>query len=261
MPHRARQFLKRSGPLVAAVRVARKVPEQASRTKHRFTDPRTIREYLAANEVRALQLGAGPNAIPGWLNTDISPARTEIAYLDATRPFPLADETFDYVFSEHQIEHIEARHALPMLNECLRVLKPGGRLRIATPDLAVVIGLYSETADPATARYLEYVIALARGVADSGRGRAAIEAITAIPAGRRAFVINEVVRWYGHRFIYDEPTLAALLEQVGFRGIERRAVGESDEEALRGLEAHAQAAGDSEMNRFETLVLEAIRET
>jgi len=129
---------------VGAVRLARKVPEQARRTKHRLTDPETIRAYLAAHDVRALQLGAGPNALDGWLNTDIAPSRRGIAYLDATRPFPLEDETFDYVFSEHQIEHIEARHALPMLRECFRVLKPGGRLRIATPDLAVVIGLYDE---------------------------------------------------------------------------------------------------------------------
>ncbi len=241
---------------MGAVRLARKVPEQARRTKHRLTDPETIRAYLAAHDVRALQLGAGPNALDGWLNTDIAPSRRDIAYLDATRPFPLEDETFDYVFSEHQIEHIEARHALPMLRECFRVLKPGGRLRIATPDLAVVIGLYDEESSE---RYLDYVIALTRGVADSGRGRAAIDALTATPATKRAFVINEVVRWYGHQFIYDEPTLGGLLDQAGFARIERRPVGESDAEALRGLESHAEAAGDPEMNRFETLVLEATR--
>jgi SAM-dependent methyltransferase len=232
------------------------VPEQATRTKHRFTDPGTIRSYLASHEWRALQLGAGPNALAGWLNTDIAPSGSEVAYLDATRPFPLADSTFDYVFSEHQIEHIEARHALPMLRECFRVLKPEGRLRLATPDLAVVIGLYEEGSSE---RYLDYVIALVRGDADSGRGAAAIDALTATPEGKRAFVINEVVRWYGHQFIYDEPTLTGLLEQAGFSGIERREVGESGDEMLRGLESHAEAAGDPEMNRFETLVLEAAR--
>ena len=232
------------------------MPEQATRTKHRFTDPKTIRAYLAAHEIRALQLGAGPNALEGWLNTDIAPSGPGVAYLDATRPFPLPDETFDYVFSEHQIEHIEARHALPMLRECFRVLNRGGRLRLATPDLAVVIALYEEGSNE---RYLDYVIALARGDADSGRGAAAIDALTATPQGKRAFVINEVVRWYGHQFIYDEATLTALLGQAGFGGIERREVGESGEEMLRGLESHAEAAGDPEMNRFETLVVEAIR--
>ena len=28
-----------------------------------------------------------------------------------------------------------------MLNECFRVIKPGGRIRIATPDLEVLLGL------------------------------------------------------------------------------------------------------------------------
>jgi SAM-dependent methyltransferase len=252
-----RAFLKRSGPLVGVVRTGRKASAQLTRARHRFTDPRRVRSYLGS-DVRKLQLGAGPNALPGWLNTDIEPQGAGAIYLDATRPFPLPDATFDYVFSEHQIEHIEARHAFPMLRETFRVLKPGGRLRIATPDLAVVVALYEEGPE-VSERYLEYVIALARSVADSGRGRAAIDVLTATPAGRRAFVINEVVRWYGHQFIYDEATLTGLLESAGFSGVARHAVGESEDEALRDLESHAEAAGDPEMNRFETLVLEATR--
>jgi hypothetical protein len=122
-----------------------------------------------------------------------------------------------------------------------------------------VVGLYEEGSDDTRERYLEYVTGLALGIEDSGRGTAAIEALTVTPAGKRAFVINQVVRWYGHEFIYDEPTLGSLLEQAGFVAVERLSVGESAVEALRGLESHAQAAGDPEMNRFETLVLEAVR--
>jgi hypothetical protein len=49
--------------------------------------PTTIKRYLASTEVRKLQIGAGPNDLPGWLNTDIMPEK-EQAFLDATKPFP-----------------------------------------------------------------------------------------------------------------------------------------------------------------------------
>jgi hypothetical protein len=48
-------------------------------------------------------------------------------------------------------------------------------------------------------------------------------------------------------------------ERVGFTQVERKAVGESEHEALREIERHAEAAGDDTMNRFETLVVETTK--
>jgi predicted SAM-dependent methyltransferase len=55
---------------------------------------------------------------------------------------------FDYVFSEHMIEHVSYAEGLLMLRECLRVLKPGGRIRIATPSLEVLLDLYKPSKTP-----------------------------------------------------------------------------------------------------------------
>ena len=98
-----------------------------------------ITSYLRDHQVRKLQLAASNNLLPGWLNTDIFPNHDSVVYLDARKHFPFDDNTFDCIMAEHMIEHIEYRAAQVMLQECLRVLKSGGRVRIATPDLQVLL--------------------------------------------------------------------------------------------------------------------------
>lgn len=50
--------------------------------------PRIISDYMKATKVRKLQLGAGGNNVPGWLNTDIDVGSNQ-AYVDAAKPFPV----------------------------------------------------------------------------------------------------------------------------------------------------------------------------
>ena len=72
---------------------------------------------MKATKVRKLQLGAGGNNVPGWLNTDIDVGSNQ-AYVDATKPFPFSDGSINYVFSEHVIEHLTYEQGLGMLKEC-----------------------------------------------------------------------------------------------------------------------------------------------
>jgi hypothetical protein len=87
-------------------------------------------------------------------------------------------------------------------------------------------------------------------------------ATTFLGDSRRAavpFVLNNAFRSWGHQFLFDEETLRAILAEVGFTGLRRYAVGESDDPELRGLETHGRAVGSEAMNAFETMVLEAER--
>src|SRR5690348_4800131 len=118
----------------------RRVRREARRVRHAALGSPEADSYLGSARPAKLQVGAGDNVLAGWLNTDRDPTPGS-AYLDATRRFPLPDASFDYVMSEHTIEHLTLEQADSMLAECHRVLKPGGKVRIATPDLHWVTGL------------------------------------------------------------------------------------------------------------------------
>ncbi|MDA1000121.1 MAG: methyltransferase domain-containing protein, partial [bacterium] len=115
-----------------------------------------INAYLRAHPVRKLQIGAGHAALDDWLNTDFSPKDSRFVYLDACRRFPFPDDSFDYIFCEHLIEHLSFPEARYMMGECFRVLKPGGKIRVSTPDLDVVMGFLAREKTGIQERYIEF---------------------------------------------------------------------------------------------------------
>src|SRR5262249_59746746 len=116
---------------------------------------------------------------------------------------------------------------LHCLRETWRVLRPGGRIRVATPSLERLLRLYDANLSDLQERYLHW--ARESFVADAD-------------ADLPGFVVNNFVRAWGHRFVYDVQTLRYALERAGFADIEEHAVGESEDERLRGLERHVPEA-------------------
>lgn len=207
-------------------------------------EKRLFKKYLRENTVKKLHVGCGSHTLNGWLNTDCFPLSLSISHLDATRAFPFSDETFDFVFSEHMIEHISYPHGLTMLSECFRVLKRGGRIRLSTPDLA-------------------FLVALAHG------GQSALEKayvawatetmIRYAPYPAPVFLINHFMRSWGHQFIYDARTLAETLNRVGFTNIERCSLNISEVPTLCNLENEKRMPEG--FLRLETMTLEAVKTT
>lgn len=244
-----KEQIKHIPGLVPAVRKARELRNSVRRSlpDTRFFVARARRaqavdEYLRNHSARHLQLGAGNNPYPGWLNTDVVDftRRNEVNYLDARRPFPLPDDSFDTVFTEHMIEHLtyaEGRHCFA---ECRRILRPEGRIRVATPSLEHLIGLYGDDQTELQHDYLHWSIDTFAADAD---------------AYLPGFVLNNMFRNFGHEFVYDKETLSHSLESAGFVDIEEFPVGESNAPELNGLERHMRRV--AEFNAYETLVLEA----
>jgi predicted SAM-dependent methyltransferase len=216
--------------------LVRRVANYRKRRIRAEQDRRILQCLSRKGVTTSLHLGCGGNEIPGWLNTDLYPTSPSILSLDATKPFPFANDTFDYVFSEHMIEHIPYPAGCFMLRECFRVMKPGGTIRISTPDLRFVVDLYNCPHDD----YIRW---------------ATEQLIPWAPVADRAFVVNNFFRDWGHQFIFDDRTLSASLRETGFINIARRELKESNVEALRGLENETRMP--SGFLSLETLTLEA----
>jgi predicted SAM-dependent methyltransferase len=204
-----------------------------------------VKKYFKCHQILKLQLGSGPYPISGWLNTDIDVALSkEVVFLDASKKFPFDDCKFSYVYCEHFIEHLEYDKGLRLVQECYRILKPGGKFRIATPDLNFLVELYHENKTELQKRYIAW----------------AVKTYTDFGIYSDTFAINNFFRLWGHKFIYDFKTLKEMLERSGFMNITECRVGESDDENLQNLESHAREIG-AEFNYLESLVIEATKPT
>jgi len=198
--------------------------------------------YRRANTVRRLQLGCATRLKPGWFNTDKYPLRFNVAYCDAAARYPFEDNAFDYIFTEHMIEHLPYAGGRALAAECLRVLKPGGKIRISTPDLDRILAL-RQPANDLERRYVAFML----------------DGIPEARDGHSGFLINEFVRAWGHTFIYDRQTLPGLLKVAGFIDIVEHRPGQSDDPNLAGLERHGEAFPDPDYNLIESMVFEATK--
>ena len=169
--------------------------------------------------MKKLNLGCGWNKLSGWINVDYVPKRFGCEYMDVTEEFPYDTESIDYIYSEHLIEHIEFSEGIHMLSECYRVLKPGGKVRISTPDLKFLVKLYTDNKTDLQKGYVEYSVEQYR-----------------LEGKTDTFVINNFVRGWGHTFIYDEKTLRDSLESVRFSNIRKYSLGKSHTDVFKNLD-------------------------
>jgi predicted SAM-dependent methyltransferase len=203
--------------------------------------------YLAQPGPHMLEIGAGRTTRPQWLATDLSPKfasdGTFVIALDAADTFPLPDSSFDFIYSEHMIEHVAYDVGVNMLRECHRVLKPGGVVRIATPSLGMLLRVMTADRGPLEERYFRHSLS---------------SSVPNAPGPTNAFFVNNFMRNWGHTFIYDRETLRLAFEQAGFETITECEFGRSDYVQLRNLEHHERMPPG--FLELETMTFEGIKE-
>nr|WP_052478854.1 methyltransferase domain-containing protein [Kibdelosporangium sp. MJ126-NF4]CEL20953.1 Conserved domain protein [Kibdelosporangium sp. MJ126-NF4]CTQ95533.1 Conserved domain protein [Kibdelosporangium sp. MJ126-NF4] len=167
-------------------------------------------------DLAGVQFGSQSRMHPSCLNVDLreltdGESVTEMGELvmadgayfmrwDVRRPLPFADGCFEWAYSEHLIEHIPLPDAVTWLTEVKRILKPGGLLRLTTPDLR---------------RYVESYLAADGGFFAGYRERLTARGAPPMP-DRRAFMVNHIFYFWDHRWIYDADELRYVLQRAGF---------------------------------------------
>jgi predicted SAM-dependent methyltransferase len=98
--------------------------------------------------VRKLEIGSGNRPTPGFEHLDIDPTLPDLQYCADFRNLDVIEnDTFDEILSVHCIEHISWREIKATIKEWVRVLKPGGKIRIVTPSLRFICDAFVSDSD------------------------------------------------------------------------------------------------------------------
>lgn len=94
--------------------------------------------------MKYLNLGCGfhYSTKPEWTNLDFVSRGERVIAHNLTKGIPFENESFDLVYHSHVLEHFSKEDGAIFITECFRVLKTGGKIRIAVPDLQQITRNY-----------------------------------------------------------------------------------------------------------------------
>ena len=162
-----------------------------------------------------LHLGCGKVHIEGMVNIDqVRTPATDII-CDVCR-LPYADSTCQLIYSSHCIEHIHYEKTLDTLKEWSRVLMPGGKLRIYTPDFDRLIrDYYWHRADVGDYRSADLIDRIKAYICYmlSSRYKKLVPGLVGVIVGHDDSS--------PHRALFTWQSLKEQLEQTGFVKVKR----------------------------------------
>lgn len=94
---------------------------------------------------RRLNIGCGRRYHRDWTNLDLETNDPSVIRHDVTQGVPFDEGQFNAVYHSHILEHLKPEQGRDLVDECYRVLMPGGVLRMVVPDLERIARLYLET--------------------------------------------------------------------------------------------------------------------
>lgn len=147
----------------------------------------------------------------------------DIVVHDIRKPLPFPDGAADAVYASHVLEHLYREEGRQLIRESYRVLAPGGIIRVIVPDLHAIVREYmgdrpfgelSPTQKALPAADLLNERLLMRWPSPS----------------RQNLVLRIYEAWqdfHSHKWMYDEQSLACLLNSAGFVDVVRREYAQS----------------------------------
>lgn len=160
-----------------------------------------------------LHLGCGKHIFKGWVNIDYKNIPGVDLVWDLLRCVPFENDSVDFIFTSHLLEHFTLQEGQSLLDECHRVLKYCGCMRIVVPSIEKAIQLYQ------SGWQKEHWIKK-NGITSAAQ------------------FVNAYFKFWGHQYIYDKNELFNALDQGGFRFISTRDYRQSGYPELCNLENH-----------------------
>lgn len=143
-----------------------------------------------------LHLGCGKRNIPGFINVDLA----KFPHIHYRRPINdleiFKNNSADLIYCCHAFEYFDRLEAVEVLKEWRRVLKEGGKLRLAVPDFENIVKIYIKYK-----KNLDH-----QGILGPLYGR------WPIPGTKKVIY---------HKTVYDFGSLKKILEENGFKNIRR----------------------------------------
>ena len=94
-----------------------------------------------------LHLGCGKRILDGFVNIDIVPLSDKVVKGDVRDLSEYADGTVEEIVACDLLEHFPIKEIMSViLKEWIRVLKPGGKMRVQCPDVELVCGMFYQQA-------------------------------------------------------------------------------------------------------------------
>ena len=189
-----------------------------------FAKARARRAIARAPRPLKLEIG-GLKPREGWFVTNVNAVTRN--HMDATRRWPLEDASCEVVYADNMIEHVPLDAGRAMLAEAFRCLRPGGVIRLVTPDLRKHVELYLA-------------------------GREAVDGETGVFYRSMGLTVEhptDLVRVpiasFGHHtgYLYDAATLGDELQAAGFVDVRECSLTDSSHEALKGLDKRTGEGG------------------
>jgi predicted SAM-dependent methyltransferase len=177
-------------------------------------------DLVNAGQPLRLDIGGGDLKRDGWITIDIA-AGCDL-FWDLRRGIPFPDSSVDFIYSSHFLEHLSYNDGQAILQEALRVLKPGAEISVCVPDARMYIDAYlgQRELDP-DREYWQPAF-----VSDSGID-----------------LLNYVAYMGGeHACLFDQEGLVTRLLRAGFVDVQARAFDPSIDLVEREFEsiyAHA----------------------
>lgn len=175
------------------------------------------------NKFIKLNIGCGTDYKKGWVNIDNNSDNNIIKLdlnWDLRNPLPYSDNTIDYIFHEHFLEHLTVEEGQSSLMDFHRILKPGGVMRIAMPDLDEAVSLYLDA---------------------SWKQSPLIKNHNMDFVQTNAELLNMSFRWWGHKWLYNWEELERRPREAGFSKIQKMKQGKSMHKELINLETRQES--------------------